>query len=293
MATSIYRSQAGKQAILARYDSAVAALPMAVDSRIVETHLGPTHLLVAGTAVASPLIVLSDGNFLNPTCLGWFSPLAAKYRLYAPDIVGQPGLSVQTRPSPRSDDHARWLMDILDRLGLGRVPLVGISYGAGLALRLAGYAPDRVAALALVSPAGLVTGPIAPMLSRIVIPMLAYRFAPNPQRLAEATSPLLSEPDDTLSAQIGDSYQHIRLDTGLPRQATAEELRCSTAPALVFAGADDPFFPGAAVATAARAVIPHLTETVVLAGSRHIPSRATFATINARILAFLTQTCTS
>ncbi|HEY8600266.1 MAG TPA: alpha/beta hydrolase [Thermomicrobiales bacterium] len=293
MATSIYRSRAGERAILARYDAAVAVLPVAADNRMVETHVGPTHLLVAGPVTAPPLIVLSGGNFLSPTCLGWFIPLAAEYRLYAPDIVGQPGLSAPTRPSPRGDDHARWLADILDALGLGRVPLVGISYGAGLALRLTGYAPDRVAALALVSPAGLVTGPIAPMLSQIIIPMLTYRFAPNPQRLVRATSPLLSEPDEALSAQIGDSYRHVRLDTGLPRRATAEGLERSTAPVLVFAGANDPFFPGAAVATAARAVIPHHTETVVLADSRHIPSRATFATINARILAFLAQTCTS
>jgi hypothetical protein len=33
-------------------------------------------------------VFLPGGNFLNPTCLKWFLPLAERHRLYAPDIVG-------------------------------------------------------------------------------------------------------------------------------------------------------------------------------------------------------------
>jgi hypothetical protein len=67
-------------------------------------------------------VFLPGGNFLNPTCLKWFLPLAERHRLYAPDIVGQPGLSAQTRPSPKGDGHAFWVEDILDGLGLERAP---------------------------------------------------------------------------------------------------------------------------------------------------------------------------
>lgn len=77
------------------------------------------------------------------------------------------------------------------------------------------------------------------------------------------------------------------MDPRLPRLATAAELRGYAAPTLVFAAADDPVFPGAAVAARARAVIPNLVGVEVLAGSRHIPPRAAFRHINARIAAFL------
>jgi pimeloyl-ACP methyl ester carboxylesterase len=144
-------------------------------------------------------------------------------------------------------------VDVLDGLGLDRTPLVGISYGAGLALRLMGHAPARVARAALVSPAGLVAGPLAPMVVEVAIPMLRYRLAPGRERLLRAARPLLSEPDEELAVQIGAIYRHVRLDPRLPRLATAAELRGCAAPALVFAAADDLFFPGAAVAARARA----------------------------------------
>jgi DNA-binding MarR family transcriptional regulator len=40
------------------------------------------------------------------------------YRLYAPDIVGQPGKSFQIRPSPQEDGHVPWTVDVLDALDL-------------------------------------------------------------------------------------------------------------------------------------------------------------------------------
>jgi pimeloyl-ACP methyl ester carboxylesterase len=104
-------------------------------------------------------VFLPGGNFLNPTCLEWFLPLAEHHRLYAPDIVGQPGLSAQTRPSPKGDGHAFWVEDVLD--GLQRAPLVGLSYGAGLAIRNIGLAPERISRAALVSPAGIAAGPVS------------------------------------------------------------------------------------------------------------------------------------
>ena len=111
------------------------------ESLSVRTRLGDTHVLAIGPR--TPLLFLPGGNFLNPTCLGWFLPLANTHRLYAPDIVGQPGRSAQERPSPKGDGHAFWVEDVLDGVGLReRVPLVGLSYGAGLAIRTMGLAPQ-------------------------------------------------------------------------------------------------------------------------------------------------------
>ena len=73
--------------------------------------------------------------------------MAADHRLYAPDLIGQPGRSSQTRSSPKDDGHAFWVEDVLDGLGLWRVPLLGLSYGAGLAIRTMGLAPEGGARL--------------------------------------------------------------------------------------------------------------------------------------------------
>ena len=139
---AIYRTPQGEAEIRALYDEALAGLGLGYESLSVRTRLGDTHVLAIGPEDASPLLFLPGGNFLNPTCLGWFLPLANTHRLYAPDIVGQPGRSAQERPSPKGDGHAFWVEDVLDGVGLReRVPLVGLSYGAGLAIRTMGLAP--------------------------------------------------------------------------------------------------------------------------------------------------------
>jgi pimeloyl-ACP methyl ester carboxylesterase len=163
---------------------------------------------------------------------------------------------------------------------------VGISYGAGLVLRLAGLAPGRIAGAVLVSPAGIAAGPIWPMLRDAVLPMLVYRARPTRERLLRAARPLLTEPVDPYVRQLGLVYRHVKLDRQLPRVATREELAGYGAPTLLFAAENDLFFPAERVIPCAREIIPNL-ETETLPGSRHVPSRDAFACINDRAAVFL------
>jgi len=282
----IYRSPAGEAELAALYDEALARLGPGCETRRVGTSFGETHVILAGPEDAPPLVVLPGGNFLNPLCLSWFLPLVDSFRLYAPDIVGQPGRSARTRPSARGDGHARWLGEVLDGLGLGLASFVGISYGAGLVLRLAGLAPGRVAGAVLVSPAGIAVGPIWPMLRETALPMLVYRARPNRERLLRAARPLLTDLEEPYVRQLGLVYRHVKLDRELPRAATREELAGYGAPTLLFAAEDDLFFPAGEVIPRATEIIPNL-ETEALPGSRHVPSREAFAHINERTTAFL------
>ncbi len=284
--SSIYRSPEGEAELAALYEEALARLGPGYETRLIGTSLGETHVILAGPEDAPPLVVLPGGNFLNPLCLSWFLPLAGAFRIYAPDIIGQPGRSAQTRPSAKGDGHARWLVDVLDGLGLGRVPFVGISYGAGLVLRLAGLAPERVAGSALVSPAGIAAGPIWPMIRETALPMLLYRASPNRERLLRAARPILTDPEEPYVRQLGLVYRHVKLDRQLPRAATREELTGYQAPTLLFAAENDPFFPAEKVIPRAREIISNL-ETETLSDDRHVPSRETFDRINERTTAFL------
>lgn len=254
---------------------------------MVGTRFGDTHVLVVGPEDAPPVVFLPGGNFLNPTCLRWFLPLARDHRLYAPDIVGQPGRSAQERPSPKGDGHAWWMEDLLDGLGLRRVPLVGLSYGAGIAVRTMGYAPERVSRAALISPSAVATRPVPRMLLEVVLPMLAYRLRPTRERLARAAKPILTEPDDLVARQLGAVYRHVRLDTGLPRMATTDELANFEGPVAVFASEKDPFFPAREVLARAEEFFPGLIHTECLDGCRHIPSESAFGRVNESIRAFL------
>jgi pimeloyl-ACP methyl ester carboxylesterase len=287
MPASIYRSPEGQAEILRLYDEALSRLGIGHKSKTVPTRYGETHILSVGPEDAPPVVFLHGGNFLNPTCLRWFLPIAQRHRIHSPDIVGQPGKSAQLRPSPKGDSHAWWVEDVLEGLGLQCVPFIGLSYGAGIALRTAGYAPERVSAAVLVSPAGIATGPLGRMLLEAVVPMVAYRLRPSRERLLRAARAILTEPDELAERQLGAIYRHVKLDTQLPRMATEEELRDFDGPVAVFASKQDPFFPGDEVVARAQEMVPNLVVAECLRGSRHIPTKTALGHVNKEILAFL------
>lgn len=287
MPDSIYKSPEGEAEIRALYDEALAELGTDYTSLTVGTRYGDTHVLAAGPEDGPPVVFLPGGNFLNPTCLRWFLPLAGEYRVYAPDLVGQPGKSAETRPSPEGDSHAWWVEDVLDGLGLRRVPFVGLSYGAGVAIRVIGYAPERVSLAALVSPAAVATGSIPRVLLEVALPMLIYRLRPTRERLLRAAKPILTEPEDPAVRQLGAVYRNVRLDAGLPRKATGEELRRFEGRVGVFASEDDVFFPARPVLARAKEIFPNLVRAECLEGCRHVPSGSAFGRLNESILALL------
>jgi pimeloyl-ACP methyl ester carboxylesterase len=291
MPESIYKTPEGEAEIRMLYDEALAGLGPGYESLTVATRLGDTHVIALGAEGAPPAVFLPGNNALNPTCLKWFLPLAERHRLYAPDIVGHPGLSAQTSPSPKGDGHAFWTEDVLDGLGLERAPLVGISYGAAIAIRTMVVAPERVTRTALVSPAGIAAGSFLRILLEVGTPTLLYRLRPTEERLKRAARLLFTEPEDPTFdpavRQLGAALRQLRLNADLPRTATEEELRGFGGPVAVFASEEDALFPARVVLPRAREVFPNLALAQTLEGCRHVPSKAALEQVNERVLAFL------
>ncbi|AYF73353.1 alpha/beta hydrolase [Nocardia yunnanensis] len=68
--------------------------------------------------------------------------------------LDRPGYGDNPEPAGSLEDNARWLLDRLDREGVENPVLVGHSYGGGVALAVAGLAPERVRGLVLVASIG-------------------------------------------------------------------------------------------------------------------------------------------
>lgn len=285
---TIYRSRRGKARILDLYDRGVAALGMEVEERWVETRFGETHVLVVGPTGAPPLVAFHGGNALNPLSLAWFRPLARRWRIHAPDTVGHPGKSAETRLDPRGDGYGLWAGDALDGLGLERVPMVGPSYGAGIILRLAAVAPERVERAALVVPAGLVEPRRVALLARLALPTLGYRLSSTPGRLRSVSRILFTEPPEGLWLEaLGAILQEVEVERRMPRPATGRELAGYRGPTLVMAAEGDLLFPGRDVLARAAEVVPGRVDAELLKGQRHVPSGVALGRVNERILRFL------
>jgi pimeloyl-ACP methyl ester carboxylesterase len=168
---------------------------------------------------------------------------------------------------------------------------VGLSYGAAIAIRTMGVAPERISRAALVSPAGIAAGPFLRILAEIGPPTLLYRLHPTEERLRRAARLLFTEPEDPAFGaavrQLGAALRHLRLDADLPRTATEEELAGFGGPVAVFASEEDALFPARAVLPRAREIFPNLALAEVLEGCRHVPSKAVLSRVNERILALL------
>lgn len=80
--------------------------------------------------------------------------LAERFRVIAPDL---PGFGASTRwvPDYSIRSHAAYGVELIERLGIERVHVVGYSMGGGVGIELYGLAPERIASLTLLSSIGV------------------------------------------------------------------------------------------------------------------------------------------
>ena len=94
--------------------------------------------------------------------------LSQDHRVLAPDLFGH-GASSKLMGDYSLGAHAATLRDLLDRLGIDRVTLVGHSFGGGIAMQFCYLFPERVGRLVLVSSGGLGRD-VSPVLRAATLP---------------------------------------------------------------------------------------------------------------------------
>jgi pimeloyl-ACP methyl ester carboxylesterase len=94
----------------------------------VPTPEGETFVLSCGPADADSLVLLHGSGANSTQWMSRVADLATRFRVYAIDIIGEPGLSAPARPPLDSDRYAGWLDAVLDSLGLDQVLLVARNY---------------------------------------------------------------------------------------------------------------------------------------------------------------------
>ncbi len=103
------------------------------------------------TGSPPPAILLVHGS---PGDNGEVSELArilgARYRAVAPDLPGAGGSSWDV-PDYSNRAHARYLLQLMDSLGIQQAHLVGFSMGGGVVLQMQAIAPERVRSLTLLA----------------------------------------------------------------------------------------------------------------------------------------------
>jgi len=153
--SSIYKSEAGAKTIERQYRGLLDRWPVPNRQLHVSTRLGETFVIECGNPSGRPLLLLHGGGVTSAMWSDAVALWSRDFHIFAIDVIGEPGFSAPSRPSPSSDAYANWLEDTLRALSVEHVSVAGASLGAWIALDFATRHPDRVERLALISPLGL------------------------------------------------------------------------------------------------------------------------------------------
>jgi pimeloyl-ACP methyl ester carboxylesterase/membrane protein DedA with SNARE-associated domain len=103
----------------------------------------------------APVVVLLHGSPGGKRDFATVVPdLAARYRVIVPDLPGF-GASEHDIPDYSFHAHARYVLELLDSLGIDDAHVVGFSMGGGVALSMAALQPRRVRSITMLSAIGV------------------------------------------------------------------------------------------------------------------------------------------
>lgn len=175
----LFRSEEKRAAYFKAYDLALAQMPLACETTYVDTYLARTHIIHCGKTGNPRLVMLHCMGFSS---ICWYKNLEAlsqHFDVYCIDSVGEPGRTESYRTKITKDDYNQWLLEVLDALHLGKVNLVGWSFGGFLATGFAMTYPERIDKVVAMSPGGTIS-PIATVFFLKLFPAL---FSGNDKRI--------------------------------------------------------------------------------------------------------------
>lgn len=113
--------------------------------RYADTLYGKTFVLECGLPENQPLLLL-HGSCSNSAFWGAeISVLSKAYHVFAIDMIGEAGNSEENRYDPAAGEYALWLKEVLDKLQIRHVIIMGNSFGAWMALKFSTEFPEYVA----------------------------------------------------------------------------------------------------------------------------------------------------
>jgi pimeloyl-ACP methyl ester carboxylesterase len=277
---------------MAAYEATMRLWRVTYESMDLRSRFGSTHLVVCGPKDAPPLVLLHS-FFMSLTVWAYNVPdFCREYRVYALDMMGQPGKSIPDQPINNRGEMAEWLTSVLDALRIPQTNLVGWSYGGFAALNYAINRPDRVKKLIFLTPAGTFV-PLKPQfLIRGMLTRLPGRFWSNSFMQWATHTPNLSNENtrriyDRITDQFYLGVRYFRSSfTVLPSPYSDEELRSVRNQTLLLIGQQESLYDPVPAEARAKELIPNIT-TDLIPQAGHELALSKPEMVNQKVLDFL------
>jgi pimeloyl-ACP methyl ester carboxylesterase len=282
-------SDAAREKFMTAYERVFALWPQPREELDVETATATTRVHAYRPHPGGEPVVLLTGAGGNAAA--WFphvTALAEAGPVYGIDMPGDANPSVPRALMTPPASCAAWLDGLLSKLSDRPAHLVGFSYGGWVALNQALRAPDRVASITLLDPAGL-TKPDARFYRWLTISGLAT-LTPMPLRRHLARwldNPAMLQPE--LMTLMWAAIRGYRMEPKFPAILTDDELRAITLPVLLITGARSALLTPAEARARGR-LMPH-AQVAIVPGSHGGFDR--ISELNQQIAAFIKAHATS
>jgi pimeloyl-ACP methyl ester carboxylesterase len=255
--------------------------------------LARTTIAIAGIEIelftrgeGAPILFLHGAQGVTPAG-DFLARLAAERKVIAPS---HPGFGTSGLPDwlDSVDDIAHVYLELMDRLGLDDVDVIGCSVGGWIAADIASKVPRRVRRLVMVGPVGVKVGPPDRLdvpdifaLSQDRLNRLLFhdpdKYRPDFTAMPEAEVTAMVRNRETLALITWEPYMH--------NPKLKHRLHRVTAPALFIRGASDGLV-SAQYLEGYAALLPNArVETIAQAG--HAPQVEQPAALAATVLTFL------
>jgi len=224
-----FTSEKGKKDFQIAYDESMALLPAPNDTKDIKTTYGTIrtyYFTKEENKQKEPILLLPGRGASTPMWVPNLEGLREKRPVYTIDLLGEPGMSVQTKVIENQKQQAEWLNEVIEGLGLKKVHIVGVSIGGWTAMNLARYNPKHIATASLLDPVFV----FAQIYIKMILASIPASVPIIPRFLREKMLSYVSEgaeinDDEPIAKLIESGMRNYKLKTPAPNLFRKEDLK--------------------------------------------------------------------
>jgi len=267
------------------YDRSLKLISVPIIEKYVSTSFGESHIIFSGDEKKMPLILLHAASCGSPI---WYQNIpcwSKQYCIYAIDLIGESSKSILKKKVKTPIDNARWLHETICGLNLDKFYLCGLSIGGWTAVNYAGFYPEMISKLILLSPVQT----FSRMYNLYFVKIMKMGFNPTRENIenyigwgSAKEAPL----PNSIIEQFTLSVMNMNPNISFPKWIKKKHLLKLSMPVLILFGEDEFAFSVTKAIKRAKILINNL-EIEIVHGASHLLPVSKPEYVNQRVSDFI------